>query len=143
QEGRKDKLEKDISELSQQVQSMSINYARLTALLTTQVESSTSRPRATNRTNNTVTCFKCGEKGHYARDCLSEKEPQVQKSTQPTRITNRETEAHYSGVNDGYSYEREMYTIDNRYQPYDKENREQFQPNSESQWEGRLRNKTT
>ncbi|CAG8759524.1 1370_t:CDS:2, partial [Dentiscutata erythropus] len=50
--------------------------------------------------------------------------------------TKRETEAHYGKVNDVYN-EREMYTIDDRYQPYNREDREHTQPNSESQWEGR------
>ncbi|CAG8651156.1 7540_t:CDS:1, partial [Dentiscutata erythropus] len=79
----------------------------------------------------------CGEKGHYSRDCLAEREtpvPRGEKPTQPNRTAKRETEAHYGGVNDVYN-EREMYTIDDRYQPYDGEDREHTQSNSESQWE--------
>ncbi|CAG8458142.1 7717_t:CDS:2 [Dentiscutata heterogama] len=63
-----------------------------------------------------VTCLRCGKKGHYSKNCLTEREtpvPHGEKSTQPTRVIKRETEAHYGGVNNNYN-EREMYTIDNR-----------------------------
>ncbi|CAG8780513.1 16018_t:CDS:2, partial [Dentiscutata erythropus] len=59
----------------------------------------------------------CGEKGHYSRDCLAEREtpvPHGEKPTQPNRTAKRETETHYGGVNDVYN-EREIYTIDDRY----------------------------
>ncbi|CAG8686449.1 4482_t:CDS:2 [Dentiscutata heterogama] len=56
---------------------------------------------------------------------------------------NETAQAHYGGVNDSYNNEREIYTIDNRYQPYDRENRERPRPKSESQREGQLINKKT
>ncbi|CAG8741025.1 13938_t:CDS:1, partial [Dentiscutata heterogama] len=47
-------------------------------------------------TSNIVTCFRYGEKGHYFRDCFTEKEIPVlykEKSTQLTRIVKCKTKA--------------------------------------------------
>ncbi|CAG8477697.1 4990_t:CDS:2 [Dentiscutata erythropus] len=93
---------------------MNINYTKLIALLATQVESSTQRAKPTNRTSNIVTCFRCGEKGHYSRDCLAERETPVsygENSTQPTKIAkhNRRQECENHSNNDDDLYDQLIY----------------------------------
>ncbi|CAG8613178.1 12409_t:CDS:2, partial [Cetraspora pellucida] len=80
-----DKWEGDMNELAQQIQSMTTNYAKVTALLATQAEANKSRSRPPARVNATVMCYQCGEKGHYARECLTERKTPVPHERRPTQ----------------------------------------------------------
>ncbi|CAG8630142.1 10896_t:CDS:2, partial [Cetraspora pellucida] len=133
-----------MNELAQQIQSMTTNYAKLTALLATQAEANKSCSRPPTRVNVMVTCYQCSEKGHYARECLTEREtlvPRERRPTQPIQVLRHEVEAYYGCIDDGYDNEREIFVADERYHSYNLRN-DNHSPNSKSQWEGQLRSRS-
>lgn len=74
--------EKEIEQLTKQMQQMSINYATIASALVAQTEknspqASTSKPSSKAKD---FSCYKCGEPGHIARNCMSEKSDVVEKT---------------------------------------------------------------
>src|SRR3954454_758483 len=68
----KPKVEDDIEKLSKQFEKMALNQVNIMAALTNNLtERKTYNPEG--RPRKELICFRCGEKGHIARRCLSEK----------------------------------------------------------------------
>ena len=70
--------------LTKQMEQLSLNYANIVNVLAAQAENSKPKnnpPRTSNVNNNNnnrrpfdisqVVCFRCNEKGHYAKNCMS------------------------------------------------------------------------
>ncbi|CAG8611702.1 2543_t:CDS:2, partial [Racocetra fulgida] len=134
--------EGNMNELAQQIQEMKIGYNKLAAQLTTQAEANNPRTRPPARVTTMVTCYKYSKKGYYARECLTEREapvPSERRPAQPSHTLRHEVEANYGNINADYDLEREVFARE-RYQPYQRQNNNR-PPNSESQWEDRLRNR--
>src|SRR3954468_24932385 len=84
-----EKTNKDLNNLAQQIQQLTLNYANLSSALMANT-SMPSRERANNTNNNReerttyysqqrnnrrpvdVTCYTCGKPRHYARDCCTQ-----------------------------------------------------------------------
>ncbi|POG66835.1 hypothetical protein GLOIN_2v1654103, partial [Rhizophagus irregularis DAOM 181602=DAOM 197198] len=83
-----------IEALTQQMQKLSLNYANLSSALLAQTQpiqpqpvrriqparytqpnnlTQTFRPNRPRTDIRDIECYRCGEKGHYARDCMSER----------------------------------------------------------------------
>ncbi|EXX78781.1 hypothetical protein RirG_012040 [Rhizophagus irregularis DAOM 197198w] len=81
-----------IEALTQQMQKLSLNYANLSSALLAQTQpiqpqpvrriqparytqpnnlTQTFRPNRPRTDIRDIECYRCGEKGHYARDCMS------------------------------------------------------------------------
>src|SRR5260364_333748 len=70
---------KEIEQLTKQMQQLSLNYATIASALTAQTEKSLFKNNSyygnTNKRSTNFSCFRCGEPGHYAKNCLAKKLP--------------------------------------------------------------------
>ncbi|CAG8477148.1 4282_t:CDS:2 [Racocetra fulgida] len=99
---------------------MKIGYNKLATLLTTQAEANNPRTRPPARVTTIVTCYKCSEKGYYAREYLIKREAPVspeRRPVQPSHTLRCEFEANYGYIDDDYGLEREVFA-GKRYQLY-------------------------
>ena len=109
-----------IDVLTKQMEKLSLNYANITAALAAQLDDKKPKQRSENPPakiwdKKDITCFRCQEKGHFAKECMSER-PAIRKRN----FNNRE--ASYVGVytdSDEEEEEEEVYAIPrNRSIPY-------------------------
>ena len=143
------------------MQQMTLNYATIASALTeptpkvqqqfqprTQFQPRNQyQPRTQFQSRNQyqrsfTTCYNCEEKGHYARDCLAEKQPTMGQYKQMTQ-DNRRKNINYIGIEDD-DVDEVYITRTPRNQPYST-NRKQAKfsnKNSEFQREFKLRNRT-
>ncbi|CAG8592867.1 28848_t:CDS:2, partial [Racocetra persica] len=131
-----DKKDELIEALVKQVQQLSVNYVAAT----NQQEKDTrekERYKEISKPRKEIVCYRCGEKGHIARYCLSEK-----KYKEPNEEERRPTD-NVRRVNYCEYEEDELYVVDKRkqqVQPDTPDKRPRLQP--ESKWDNRLRPRT-
>ncbi|CAG8469669.1 6930_t:CDS:2, partial [Dentiscutata heterogama] len=126
-----DKKDELIEALVKQVQQLSVNYVAAT---NQQEKDPCEKYRENPRPRREIVCYRCGEKGHIARHCMSEKKYQEPKEEErrPTDNVRRVNYCEYE--------ENELYVVDKRkqqVQPDTPEKRPRLQP--ESKWDNRLR----
>src|SRR5260364_235263 len=137
--------EKDIEQLTKQMQQLSLNYATIASVLTAQTEKPQFKQNSsyhgnTNKKNNNFSCFRCGEPGHYAKNCLAERLPTTGQQYPPSNQNQNKQNRNINFVE--AEYEDEVYVT--RHQPYSTNRKEQKekQKQSESAKEHALRSKT-
>ena len=149
--------EKEIEELTKQMNQMSLNYASIASALSAQTEPTYrpkqptqfyQKPRPTNNSRPNVVCYRCSEKGHFARDCMSERLPTKKQCYQMTNRNQNKQRIHYAAAEEDYTEEEEIYiTHEPRPKPYNtnrkmqREAQKEIQKKSKSQKEIKLRNR--
>ena len=123
-----------INKLTQQIEQISLNYANISNSLNKQNE-----PRENKRYNRNknfqrkgrtdkrnIVCYKCGNKGHYARECLSEK------NNNQSNSNSKRKDANYLETSDYYDEPGNSGTIPEHGEVYG------IEPSSESGKERKL-----
>src|SRR5260364_116821 len=111
--------EKEIEQLTKQMNQMSLKYASIASALSAQTELQYhpkqtkqfyQKPRPTNNSRPNVICYRCSEQGHYARDCMAERLPTKEQRYQMNSRPQMKQKIYYVAVEEEYySDEDEVY----------------------------------
>ena len=95
---------------------MSLNYATIASALSAQTEQQY-RPRqqptqvyqkprpSNNNYSSNILCYRCNERGHIARDCMSERLPTKEQRYQLNQRTQVKKNIHYAATEQDEDYD--------------------------------------
>ena len=108
--------DKEIEQLTKQMNQMSLNYATIASALSAQTEQQY-RPRqqptqvyqkprpSNNNYSSNILCYRCNERGHIARDCMSERLPTKEQCYQLNQRTQVKKNIHYAATEQDEDYD--------------------------------------